>query len=622
MTSRRGRADRRAALVASALSLLALAARADILFLRDGTQRAGALAACVGESCGLSGSTVPRAAIAAIAFGDLTTPPPAASQTATDEVHLAGGAIVVARIVGISLGVVATEAGSHDRDQVSWVLFAAPAPGQREEPPIVRPTATPPPTPTPAPTPTPPPTPTPIPTPTPPPPPPHPPDGERGALWTGTITGRNLGTVDETFSEWSYSIDVRLREYRYPLSCPGADASGRPTTVRCGTLARFTSEGSRIRNVFRSTSAYGTCSGQGEVTVTDVSSQDARVAGGTWHKSSDRDFAPILGVDIPTGATLYIVGIAPRDDAEFEISCSNGATWRADFVSAVLGWIPSYGGAECSDQQVRMVEGGGILRGAHSGVCTGCCPRTEVAWSICREGVACPPPPPPDREPPPEPRRPCDETAPDRAQLDLLLDQWRLYAAELLRVTAEVDRLQSQAAQWSGDFEHAMRDCNLWGFAQLLIGVLSSGLAGAPATATELAGFYNFLNYAGQLEKIASGDPSWLLPSANTPVGGSEWLAVENYYDQFVAGYASLGSSSPQQLRQRLQGCGAPTLESVLDGAYAYLRLIEELEPLADRMHERQNRLRDKEESILGFCLRHPQACEDYEACRDAETGG
>lgn len=615
MPIRLGFAPTIALLCASALTLLCGAARADLLYLRDGSERAGALTACVHETCGFSGSTVPRAAIAAIAFGDLTTPPPPPSQVATDEVHLAGGAIVVSRIVGISLGVVATESGAHDRDQVSWALFAAPGPGRRDEPPIVRPTATPPPTPTPAPTPTPtlPPTPTPTATP----PPPRPAEGERGALWTGTITGRNFGTVDDTFSEWSYSIDVRLREYRYPLSCPGADASGRPTTVRCGTHARFTSEGSRIRNVFRSTSAYGTCSGQGEVTVTDGSSRDARVAGGTWHKSSDRDFAPILGVDIPPGATLYIVGIAPHDDAEFEISCSNGATWEADFVSAVLGWIPSYGSAECSDQQVRMVEGGGILRGAHAGACTGCCPWTEVAWSICREGVACPPPEPPpgDETPPDEPRRPCDETAPDRAQLGLLLDQWRLYAAELLRVTAEVDRLQSQAAQWAGDFEHAMRDCDLWGVAQLLVGVLSSGLAGAPSTATELAGFYNFLNYAGQLEKIASGDPSWLLPSANTPVGGSEWLAVENYYDQFVYGYASLGSSAPQDLRARLQGCGAPTLEGVLDGAYAYLRLIEELKPLADRMHEQQNRLRDKEESILDFCLRHPQACEDYEAC-------
>jgi len=621
MPIRLGFAPTTALLYASALTLLCGAARADLLYLRDGSERAGALASCVGGTCGFSGSAVPRAEIAAIAFGDLTTPPPAPSQGATDEVHLAGGAVVASPVVGISLGVVATEAGSHDRAQVSWVLFAAPAPRRAEQPPIVRPSPTPPPTPTPAPTPTPPPPPTPTPTATPPPPPPA--EGERGALWTGTITGRNFGTVDGTFSDWSYSIEVRLREYRYPLYCTGADASGRPAAVRCGTHARFVSEGSRVRNVFRSTDPYATCSGEGEIRVTDGASRDSRPSGGTWHKSADRDFAAAVGVDIPTGATLYLVGIEPEGDAGFEISCSNGASWRSGFVSAVLGWIPTYGAAECSDRQVRLVEGGGILRGAHSGPCTGCCPWTEVAWSICREGVACPAPPSPDRDlPPDEPRRPCDETAPDRAQLDLLLDQWRLYAAELLRVTAEVDRLQSQAAQWSGDFEHAMRDCNLWGFAQLLIGVLSSGLAGAPTTAPQMAGFYNFLNYAGQLEKIASGDPSWLLPSANTPVGGTEWLAVENYYDQFVYAYGNLGSAAPQELRQRLQGCGAPTVEGVLDGAYAYLRLIEELKPLADRMHEQQNRLRDKEEHILGFCLLHPQACEDYEACRDAETGG
>ncbi len=277
MPSRLGLACRSIALCAGAGSLVAAIAGADLLALRDGTSRAGALQACVGSTCGFSGTTVPRASIAWIAFGDLTTPPPAPIQWASDEVHLAGGTVRISTIVGISLGVVATEAGAHDRAGVSWVRFALPGgsrPGEGAggagSSPTPAPTAGPTPAPTPQPTPAPPPVPTPAPAPTPS-PTPRPPSGddpglgERGALWTGTITGRNFGSVDDTFSEWTYSVDVRIREYRVPLPCIDADASGRPTTGRCGTHLRFASEGSQVTNTFSSGGRWGSCSGQGAV---------------------------------------------------------------------------------------------------------------------------------------------------------------------------------------------------------------------------------------------------------------------------------------------------------------------------------------------------------------------
>jgi DNA-binding MurR/RpiR family transcriptional regulator len=43
---------------------------------------------------------------------------------------------------------------------------------------------------------------------------------------------------------------------------------------------------------------------------------------------------------------------------------------------------------------------------------------------------------------------------------------------------------------------------------------------------------------------------------------------------------------------------------------------MEELKPLADRMHEAANTLNEQEEKIFDFCLRHPKACQDYDACR------
>jgi hypothetical protein len=115
-------------------------------------------------------------------------------------------------------------------------------------------------------------------------------------------------------------------------------------------------------------------------------------------------------------------------------------------------------------------------------------------------------------------------------------------------------------------------------------------------------------------------------PRRPTPAGeaqrrGQEWISIENGWDTGNQGYDDLGDSSPSELRDRQRGCGASTLEAVLDGAYEYLRLIEELGPVVDRMNERKNRLRDQEEKIFDFCFRHPQACESYERCRSGGGG-
>jgi hypothetical protein len=373
-----------------------------------------------------------------------------------------------------------------------------------------------------------------------------------------------------------------------------------------------------IRNVVSMTSSAGTCSGQGSVTVTADARRQTAGDGVIYRKDVDVDFAPCVGVDFPVGSAMYLVGIDAPEDQEVTISCSNGATWQSDFMSPVVGWLPSYGAPSCSDGVTRLLEsGGGRMAGTYSGPCTGCCPRVEFSWSICRAGIACPPPPPlPTPEPTPEPRRPCDETAPDRAQLDLLLDQWGVYAGRVRRATAEVEEIQRQAVNWQGDFTDAMRDCRLWGAAQILVGLLTSGVvAGQPAQ------FSAFVNYGAQLDKIASGDPTWLLPSDNMTTRGLDWNSVENYYDAFNYAYGNLGESAPAELRERLQGCGAPTLNETLDGAYAYLRLMEELGSVARRMHEAANDLRDHEEKIFDFCASHPDVCADYERCRQQGGG-
>ena len=433
--------------------------------------------------------------------------------------------------------------------------------------------------------------------------------GERGALWTGTITGHHFGTVDGTTSEQTFTVKVRLREYKFPLHCPAKQA---------GTFIKLESEGSDVTTSFTSSSPYGSCSGEGSGTFTTSPGSQVTGSGGIWKKNVDRDFTPCVGVDFARGSSIYLVSINSPAGLAYTVRCSNGSAWEAQFVPPVVGWFPSYGNSLCSDSKTRVLEDGGRMRGTYSGKCIGAFPNTEFSWSICREGVECSPPPSGSGTPPgTEPRRPCDETAPDRAQLDVLLNQWKLYAQELKQSTAEFELLQRDAANLVNDFEHAMRDCNLWGIAQILVGLLTSGLTAEGQVAADQQVFNSFINYTGQLEKIASGDPSWLLPTANTEVRGTEWLSVENYWDMFNNAYSNLGDSAPQQLIDRLRNCGAPTYEGVLDGAYEYLHLMEKIKPVADRMHERANRLHQHEDKILDFCRSHPKACEDYEPCRN-----
>lgn len=604
--------------------LAAGAAAQDLLILRDGTRRQGTISGCREDGCTLDGRKVPRSTIVWVGLGSAAGEAPAPRNPGHDEVHLVSGRVVSGEFGGMSLGAVLIGEESLDRDEVAWLRFAGPEPAPPPTPPPPAPipgasrggsqgsggtpTATPgrprPPSPPPS-------------------RPPIPPTasgghpsgaGERGALWTGTIAGRDYGTVDGISSEISYTIDVKLREYRYPLQCPVVDARGVTTAPRVGTFVQLASEGSRLEMRFTATSAYGSGSGQGETTVTTPGGAEAG-AGAIWTKTADVDLTGCLGADIPRGSSAYLVGINPPPTETYNVRWSNGSSWDLGFATSVLGHSATWPATPCSDSEIRFLQGsGGVMAGRFTVPCAGCCPTAEVAWSICREGVACPPvpggaaPPAPSPSPPPSD---CDETRADRAQLDALLDQWRLYAQQLKQATAAADAVQRAADQQKGDFEQAMRDCNLWGVAQLLASLLTSGLVeGQPQ------GFNAFANYVGQLEKIASGDPSWLLPSSNVEVRGQEWTSVETAYDAFNLGYQNLGQSSPQQLIDRLRGCGAPTLNEVLDGAYAYLHLMEQLKPLADRMHEAANTLNDQEEKIFDFCLRHPKACQDYDACR------
>ena len=98
--------------------------QADVLVLLDGSRQAGDLKVCTDSQCTLDGKTVERDEIAWVGLGSGNVPPPAGLVATEDEVHLDDGTVVKAPVVGISLGVVATEDDSYERERVRWVRFA------------------------------------------------------------------------------------------------------------------------------------------------------------------------------------------------------------------------------------------------------------------------------------------------------------------------------------------------------------------------------------------------------------------------------------------------------------------------------------------------------------------
>ena len=239
---------------------------------------------------------------------------------------------------------------------------------------------------------------------------------------------------------------------------------------------------------------------------------------------------------------------------------------------------------------------------------------SQIRWRVCC-GCA-------ETGPPPEfpPRSdPCGPPTTQRALLDTGLEQQKAILKPLGELLREQREIQQQASQHQNDFEHATRDCKLWTVARVLVGVLASGAPGVGTGGLRGAGeipqtkqFYNFLSMA---EKVHAGDPSWLLPNAEF----KEWASAEDAWDAFMGAYGALGPSSPQSLRQGLQQCGAPTISGVLDGAYQYLRLMERLPALSERINRILNDSRAKDNELFNLWQKYLEACRQYERCRGGD---
>jgi len=353
------RAAAAAALITFVL-LSSAAAAQDLIIRRDGSLLSGPLVACVAGRCRIGQTDASFDDIAWIGLAQKKPDPPVLTIGGGDVVVLRDGSEHRGRLVGLSLGVVELDNAELDRPTVAWIRLAAEVP------------AAPAPTPTPTAAPTP---------------------AGSGALWTGTISGHAFGTVDGIASDWSFDADVRLREHPSPLMCGGQ---------RVGTFVRLEHEGTVVHDHFQSTVEGGSCSGEGATTVsTTPGEQNVGHPSAIWIATVDRDLQACLGqgFDLRPGRSVYSFGVVTRSEQTFDVLCTfpGSEPQPHGFMPIGAGSYPILGAGECHDTEVRYLEsGGGVMRGRYTTTCTGCCPRMEVRWSLCREGASCPPPAVPD----------------------------------------------------------------------------------------------------------------------------------------------------------------------------------------------------------------------------------
>jgi hypothetical protein len=609
----------------------------DVLMLRRGGVRTGGLQGCAGATCTMAGQATALADLLWIGLGaepELTSPPAQPADPARDAIELADGTVRATTLVGVNAGDVVSSDGRFPRRDVVWI-YVAPRAGEGPGGVRYRPSPPDPPAPGPPrrPEPQPPGSP-PAPEPPPPPSPPTPPTrpgspscdarlGQvrgSGVMWTGTArvveSMRGPGWLNKDTADF----DVKLRE-----SCevPVFDLSVTPRR-RVGTVIYLDASGTVQRDTRIEQSSTDLCEGQGTHT------EPAGIAGEIWRRSGAGNTARSLGFDLPS-QPAYSLRVGGNTSEIVEAPC-RGEYWvgisSRSFFGFNAGRHPS--SASGWDSDLLRSPSGGIMRGIYSKALG---PMTrDVAWSICRAGVQCPPLPEPEAPPelPPtddeeEPPSDCDETRADRVQLDLKMDQMNRLLRSLKNAREAHDRIAAESTQWAGDYEFAMRQCNLWNAAQFLVGLLATGGGSAlnpvlgrgtgfTGPVAEIQATKQFWNFLSMLEKVESGDPSWLLP--NHEFKAAFGLSIEDAWDGFLIGYGQLGPSSPDLLRQGLEDCAVANIDEVMDGAKKYLSLIEQVKPLAERMNRVVNDVRDKDEDIFDFCLGRPKACEDYERCR------
>ena len=476
----------------------------DLLILRNGTVRSGALTTCNAASCTVDGSVTPVANIEWIGLAREDVIPPSSS---ADEVHKTDGTIVAGRMSRIDATTVSTTRGPLTRAETAWVHLVPPA-----QPPAPQPGAFG------APQPTPPPVQPPLQPPVQPPQPPVQPPAQpsgagtpspggaggwpppvprvdaqprRGALWTGTVRARLEGTSSGVSSTSTIDAEVRLREKITPLLL-GTGAAFRAI----GTFTALIPEGSVVTESLTCRGPDVSCDGRGTITV---SGEDQQSCSGIWHKRENLDTSAQYGFNVPQ-AGLYSVCLGFPNGASYPVTWRNSqgsSTYEHGYISPVIGRHPVLPPAEFMDPQPRTFAGTAMMRGSFSQqISSGAFQTLVVSWSICREGVQCTAPP---SLPPPAGGTPDDpSTAPDDDEDDCAKLQRLINAIRALRETYELFEDAFTAAEAR---RAAARDA-IFGFSGTLakFSVSLAGLASEAITGAvgDLVGFIGSLTGLAQ----------------------------------------------------------------------------------------------------------------------------
>lgn len=579
----------------------------DVLVRRDGALRTGALQGCAAGGCTMAGTTTTRADLAWIALGaspETIVVPQAPQDPARDQAELADGSTRVTPLIGVGTADVVLGSGTFPRAEIAWIYLAPPAaePGGG---PVYRPSPPEPGSPQgPAPPPT-----SPGGQPAPGPPAPGSPagsPGERGALWTGTLTARAYGNADDVYSEWNVTIDVRLREYSNPWHCWNAATRQAP---RVGTLLRLLPEGSVVRNSFRCSGPYVSCSGSGAVTVSAAEGEDGLTQpAAIYLRTRDVDTSDCQIFDVPLGGGSYFLGVGTRPSDTFPVtwvSESGSSTEPTGFLPLVAGWSPVLPTTECADREVRNLEGGGgVMRGSYTGPCTGCCPNLAMSWSVCREGAACPPPP----ELPAgasEEFDPCGRSGQQaalrdtcHAQLDALLDG---LAPALAEYNAEMKLAEDNRAE----FERAQDFCELYDKAKEVLEAILSGGTGPAAEAARALVYLRDV-----IEKVQDGELATML----YPEQVATYLG---YYEKAKAIWFEVTASEIDKMQRDLDGCSGKVPIDTYMAAKKFLEHFSAAKRVWDsKVSPGLNDLRSKGLECAGLDHAAWRACFDDAECR------
>ncbi len=230
--------------------------------------------------------------------------------------------------------------------------------------------------------------------------------------------------------------------------------------------------------------------------------------------------------------------------------------------------------------------------------------RTDYRWEIC-----CGCGERPAGAPPESSRTPCPDFSQYEAQADLRLRQGQALRNQLHTEWSEFQSSWHQAAQLRSDYDLVIRSCALWEIGEKLVDFVASGGGEAAASFTALAGIVN---------KIAQGDPSWVLAFAGSPEG----VSIQGMFDTInstVSGIESVGKAGTiEGMQEKLQECAGTGLiaDAVWQGAQDYLHNLKAALDMLPAIQHLVTTIRDTDLDYWTWRNRLYQACLDSAACR------